>query len=66
VACIVAPMVPRTGRPPVDNPRRIIRRIRLSDAEDASVVAAAEAAGQDVAEWMRDRVLAAAKRVKKG
>jgi hypothetical protein len=54
--------MPRTGRPPSDDPRTVTRGIRLTETEDAAIRAAAERAGQPVAEWCRARLVAAAKR----
>jgi hypothetical protein len=56
--------MPRTGRPRVDNPRKNVQSVRLSDEELLLVMAAAERAGQDVGPWMREKVLSAAKRTK--
>jgi len=56
--------MPRTGRPKVDNPRRNVQSVRLSDDELLAVMQAAERAGQDVGPWMRDKVVAAAKRAR--
>jgi len=36
--------------------------VRLTADEDATLAAAAERAGQNLADWMRTRLLAAAKR----
>jgi uncharacterized protein (DUF1778 family) len=55
-------MSPRTGRPPSDNPRTEILRIRLAANELAVIVAAAEQAGQTIADWARTELDAAAKR----
>ena len=52
----------RIGRPPTDNPRRNTVVIRLADDELATCDAAAERAGQTRGEWMRSKILAAAKR----
>jgi hypothetical protein len=54
--------MPRTGRPKSDNPRRNVHSIRLSDDELLTVMTAAEKAGKDIGPWMREKVLAAAKR----
>lgn len=56
--------MPRTGRPPLDNPRTVVQRVRLTPDEDASIRGAAERAGMTVADWMRAKLLAAAKRSK--
>jgi hypothetical protein len=50
------------GRPPLDHPRDVIRRVRLASDEDDTISAAAERANQPIAVWMRERLLAAAKR----
>lgn len=52
------------GRKPLpdDVRRNVTRGIRLSAAEDELIQAAAEAAGQPLAEWARDHLLAAANR----
>jgi uncharacterized protein (DUF1778 family) len=55
-------MSPRTGRPRADNPRTINRAMRLTADEDALLTAAAERDGKPIAEWMRSKLLAAAKR----
>lgn len=55
-------LMPRTGRPKSDNPRKNVHSIRLSDDEVLAVMAAAEKAGKDIGPWMREKVLAAAKR----
>lgn len=54
----------RTGRPKSDNPRSNVHSIRLSDDELLAVMQAAEKAGLDVGPWMREKVLAAAKRAR--
>jgi predicted HicB family RNase H-like nuclease len=58
-----APM-PRTGRPPSDNPRATLLTLRLTAAEHARLTAAAAAAGQQLGPYVRDRALAAAKRAR--
>jgi uncharacterized protein (DUF1778 family) len=55
-------MSPRTGRPRSDNPRSNAVHIRLTDDELALCRTAAENAGQTVGEWMREKLIAAAKR----
>lgn len=55
---------PRMGRPPKDNPRTVLLSVRVTPAEAAKLHAAAEAVGQPVTAWLRDRGLAAAKRVR--
>lgn len=57
-------MTPRTGRPPVDNPRTIHRAVWLTPDEAALLDAAVERSGQTRADWMRQRLLAAAKRTR--
>jgi hypothetical protein len=57
-------LMPRTGRPKVDNPRRNVQSVRLSDDELIAVMQAAEKAGQDVGPWIRDKAVAAARRAK--
>ena len=54
-------MSPRTGRPKAAHPRRHTLRVRLTDAEDALVTAAA-GEGVEVSPWARGVLLAAAKR----
>lgn len=54
--------MPRTGRPPLDNPRRHVDSIRTTDDERQLMLAAAEKAGQSLGEWMRRELVAAAKR----
>ena len=56
--------MPRTGRPPVDKPRRNVQSVRLSDDELLDVMNAAEKAGVPVGVWIRDKTVAAAKRAK--
>ncbi len=55
-------LMPRTGRPPVDNPRSEVVRYRLTAGELATLTAAAEKAGQTPTDYARDKALAAAKR----
>jgi hypothetical protein len=57
VACIVSRMAPRTGRPPIDNPRTEIIRIRLTPDERDRLQGLADAAGQPLALWMHDDLL---------
>lgn len=57
-------MTPRTGRPPSDNPRRHVRSVHLTDNEDALITAAAKAAGKPVTAWIREKAVAAAKRLR--
>lgn len=52
----------RMGRPPLEKARNVTRGIRLTADEDELIQAAAAASGQSVAEWCRDRLVAAAKR----
>lgn len=54
--------MPRTGRPPTDNPRRNVDSIRTSDDERALMLAAADKAGLGIGPWMRARLLDSAKR----
>jgi uncharacterized protein (DUF1778 family) len=54
--------MPRTGRPPTDDPRKVNRAIRVTEDEDALIRAAADRAGMKIADWCRSRLLAAAKR----
>lgn len=55
----------KMGRPPIDNPRTVARHIRLTPDEDALITAAAErAGGQNIADWMRTKLIAAAKRAR--
>lgn len=56
--------MPRTGRPKSANPRSNVHSVRLSDEELALVTRAAEQAGVDLGPWMREKVVAAAKRSK--
>ena len=50
------------GRPPSSNPRVNNAVVRLADDELEAVRSAAERAGKTLGEWMRDKLLAAAKR----
>ena len=50
------------GRPPSSNPRSNAVPIRLADDELDAIRAAAQRAGLTVGEWMRSKLLAAAKR----
>jgi uncharacterized protein (DUF1778 family) len=62
VACILRGM-PRTGRPRTDNPRDQLLRVRLTAAERQALTDAAEVDGaSSLAEWVRARLLAAARR----
>lgn len=54
--------MPRTGRPPVDNPRKIVRSVHLTDDELATIETAAEQTGKPVTVYIREKALAAAKR----
>jgi uncharacterized protein (DUF1778 family) len=45
------------GRPPSANPRSITVRYRVTADEHAAIVKAAEAAGQTVTDYARDRAL---------
>jgi hypothetical protein len=53
---------PRMGRPPKENPRTVVLSVRVTPDEAARLHTAAEAAGQPVTAWLRERGLAAAKR----
>jgi hypothetical protein len=55
-------MSPRTGRPPLEHPRRKIERFRVTDAEHELLATSAEHAGVPLADWLRARALTAAKR----
>lgn len=55
-------MSPRTGRPPSENPRNYVLRIRLSDDEREAVERAAEAGDAKPAIWAREQLGRAAKR----
>lgn len=55
-------MTPRTGRPKSANPRTRTAVARLTDDEYATLAAAASKAGLTLGEWMRQRLLASAKR----
>lgn len=57
-------MNPRTGRPPSDNPHGRVVSVRLTQAEYDRAVIAAEKAGLGLGPWMRERIVAAAKRAK--
>lgn len=57
-------MSPRTGRPKSANPRTNAIPIRLADDELALIRSAADKAGLSAGEWMRDKLIAAAKRAK--
>lgn len=59
-------MSPRTGRPPSDDPRRRLISIRLTDSEYELVTRAASYKDVPLAVWVRERVLAAAKRALQG
>ena len=50
------------GRPRATEPLAKVRGIRFTEAEDALVEAAAEADGKNVASWIREKAVAAAKR----
>ena len=50
------------GRPPVDKPLAKVRGVRFTEEEDALVQAAAESDGKNVATWIREKAVAAAKR----
>lgn len=59
-------MIPGMARPPLENPRRINRGMRLAPDEDALLHAAATAAGaKSQADWMRDELLKRARKVVK-
>lgn len=62
MSAILVSMSPRTGRPPIDNPRTDTIKFRVTPDEHATVSAAAERAGQNLADWMRAKLLSAAKR----
>jgi hypothetical protein len=57
-------MNPTLGRPPIDNPRTRTAVARLTDDEYATLAAAASKAGLPLGVWMRQRLLAAAKRAR--
>lgn len=57
MACIVCHMAPRTGRPPLDNPRTEIIRIRLTPDERERLQELADVAGRPLALWMHDDLL---------
>lgn len=57
MACILSLMTPRTGRPPIDNPRTEIIRIRFTPDERDALQRAADEAGQPLALWMHDDLL---------
>jgi uncharacterized protein (DUF1778 family) len=50
------------GRPKSDNPRGKVVPVRFTDDEQAAVQAAADAAGQSLSTWVRERAIASAKR----
>lgn len=52
------------GRPPSENPRGKVVSVRLTPDEHAAASAAAQRAGQGLGPWMRDRIVAAAKRAR--
>lgn len=56
-------MVPKTGRPPSDNPRTHVIPVRLSATELAEVKAAAEEIETRPGELIRDSALAAARKI---
>lgn len=57
-------MNPRTGRPRAENPHGKVVSVRLTQAEYDLAVSAAEKAGIGIGPWMRERIVAAAKRAK--
>ena len=57
-------MNPRTGRPKAENPRERMVTARLTETEHGLVTAAAQKAGQPLGLWMRERLLAAARRAR--
>lgn len=59
---------PRRGRPPgpPENVRRCLVVLRLTDEEHARIEAGATAAGEPVAEWMRNVALDAVSGIKLG
>lgn len=62
---MVSPMTtPKRGRPPVPHPRSQTVRYRVTDAELATLAAAAEKAGQAVTDYCRDRAIASARRAR--
>jgi hypothetical protein len=52
----------RTGRPPAENPRDQILRVRLTNVEQTQILIAAGRAEQTVADWARAKLIAAAGR----
>lgn len=55
-------MSPRTGRPRSADPHGNVVSVRLTQAEYELAAAAAERAGMALGPWMRERIVAAAKR----
>lgn len=49
-------MSPRTGRPPVENPKRHETRIRMSDEELAILEACCKATGKTKADVIREGI----------
>jgi uncharacterized protein (DUF1778 family) len=62
VSAILDGMSPRTGRPPLDNPRSETIKFRATPDDADLIRAAAQRAGMNLADWMRMKLLAAAKR----
>lgn len=54
--------MPRTGRPPLEDPRSAVTSVRLTAAEHAAARTAAARAGVPLGAWMRDAVVAATRR----
>lgn len=57
-------MNPRTGRPPSENPHGKVVSVRLTETEYDMALAAARKARLGLGPWMRERIVAAAKRAK--
>jgi uncharacterized protein (DUF1778 family) len=56
------PPMPRTGRPPSDNPRTKMVNVRLTEDEYMCLFPAAQAAGVTISEYVRSHALAAARK----
>ncbi len=56
------PAMPRTGRPPSNNPRTKMINVRLTEDEYMCLFPAAQAAGVTISEYVRSHALAAARK----
>lgn len=57
---------PRTGRPPSEDPRRRSVNLRLTEEEYLLLMEVAAHTDTPVAVWARERVVAAARRARRG